>query len=188
MSQRTYLGIMLRWATDTLPAASVLILSSSAFDSVAVRTTCLGLMSSRANGRPDPNIRTSTSSRPDAISLLPSNKKSSLQQSYSTRLFHFNNMHAQQFMYSFMRLGILEGWGGGMRPSNNVENLKLPKLIKLKNWQTCKSIIFSKKYYKKCSTKKLYKSFCYNWALRHCQYSWKHYSSCSFETSRNDTA
>lgn len=112
MSQRTYLGIILRWPTDTLPAASVLILSSSAFDSVAVRTTCLGLMSSRANGRPDPNIRTSTSSRPDAISLLPSNKKSSLQQSYSTRLFHFNNMHAQQFMYSFMRLGILEGWGG----------------------------------------------------------------------------
>lgn len=109
MSQRTYLGIILRWPTDTLPAASVLIFSSSAFDSVAVRTTCLGLMSSRANGRPDPNIRTSTSSRPDAISLLPSNKQFSLQQSCSTRLFHFNNMLAQQFVYNFMRVGV--SWG-----------------------------------------------------------------------------
>lgn len=127
MSYRTYLGIILRWPTDTLPAASVLILSSSAFDSVAVRTTCLGLMSSRANGRPDPNIRTSTSSRPDAISLLPSNKKSLLQQSYSTRLFYFNNMHDQQFMYSIKRLGVF-GWrGGGNEAKQQNWKLKLPK-------------------------------------------------------------
>lgn len=63
----------MRWDTPTFPAPFVFICSSSWLSSLAVIATCLGLRSSSANGRPDPNMRTSTSSLPDDISLLPYN-------------------------------------------------------------------------------------------------------------------